>query len=92
MEYETMMKYYTLDENNQPVECGIEEARIIQLARTSFQNGTELSTIFIGMLTPIFETAYLHPTDTDVIERYESYEEAMEGHQRHLERIREATQ
>ena len=84
-----MMKWYTLDENNIPVECSMEEARTIRVGYTRFDDDTELSTIFIGVLKPTWETAYLAYKDTDVLERYGSYEEAVEGHRRHYERIKE---
>lgn len=94
--------YYILDENNKPVKSNIEEflkwrkenpkKRVVKQEKI---NNTEVSTIFLGLdhsfmskIPVLWETMIFGGEHDNYQERYESYEDALIGHQKALDLIK----
>lgn len=94
--------YYILDENNKPVKSNIEEflkwekeyleKRVVGQETI---NDVRVSTVFLGLdhsfmseIPILWETMIFGGEHDQYQERYESYEEALIGHQRALDLIK----
>ena len=88
-----MVKYYRLDENNNPVECSRAtwELDLGSIIETTTIGRYTISTVFKGIDFPqLFETAIFDDWDkeeTIIYMRYSTWEEAEEGHKRAVEYV-----
>jgi hypothetical protein len=96
------MSYYTLDSNKQSIPCNVLEwARFfndIGNRRVAFTvlGDTNVSTVFLGLdhsfggpVPVLFETLAHNPINEDeLMERYTTWEEAVEGHNKMVEKIK----
>lgn len=94
------MKCYVLDGHElRPATDGVAWARWFEaadrtVARTKLLDGSELSTVFLGIDHSfghgpplLFETAHFAIRTADILQRYSTWAEAEEGHARWLERL-----
>src|SRR5438128_961526 len=100
-----MSKQYILDGSHRPVPCDdlktwgrwlqtANDDRIV--ARTTVREGIDVSTVFLGLDQSfgngpplLFETMVFRSGNGDDMERYSTWDEALAGHQRMVQRVRD---
>ena len=77
--------YYKLDKDNKPVECSIQESQVGHHISMNRFGNIYVSTVFLGIehYSGMFETMIFDdPKLNNYQERYETFKEAIEGHNR----------
>ena len=75
---ENVMEWAEWMEANLPMKPFMEGGRSV--ARTDLANGVFVSTVFLGLEPVLFETMIFGMPKEDYQERYETHEQATEGH------------
>ena len=88
-----MTKKYILDENGAPKEAGLSEwAMWFDMAGRDIKKtqvgDIKISTVFIGLDGELFETMVFGGKLDEQMERYDTREEAIKGHEKMVERVK----